>query len=152
MDPDQLKGATPDLTDEGTSVLLNNDFLETLPLSKHLTLRNVFFIKLDSDSVQALRFAQQSKQLFEELNSSELPRALNACAYGGLEFFAGWFFFVGERNFQTRKKTCIGCKEFQLEKTSCITGGNGGFFLPSTQEFQWQIHILGGGVSIQDGF
>ena len=31
-------------------------------------------------SAQALRFAQQSKQLFEELNSSELPRALNACA------------------------------------------------------------------------
>jgi len=33
-----------------------------------------------NDPLEALRFAQQSKQLFEELNSSELPRALNACA------------------------------------------------------------------------
>eukprot|EP00434_Breviolum_minutum_P025637 symbB.v1.2.022653.t1/scaffold2027.1/size138498/1 len=33
-----------------------------------------------NDPIEALRFAQQSKQLFEELKSSELPRALNACA------------------------------------------------------------------------
>lgn len=81
-----------DLTDEGTSVKQT-----TTPTFKK---------KLESEQIwngsrkimngtefwfQALRFAQQSKQLFEELKSSELPRALNACAYGGDESCCGFF-------------------------------------------------------------
>ena len=76
-----------DLTDEGTSSVKQT----TTPTFKKKSLsRNKSETGPKNHEgtefwFQALRFAQQSKQLFEELKSSELPRALNACAYGGDE-------------------------------------------------------------------
>ena len=84
-----------DLTDEGTSVKQTTTptFKKKLE-SEQIKKRERKIMNGTEFWFQALRFAQQSKQLFEELKSSELPRALNACAYGRDEKLL-WVFCVG---------------------------------------------------------